>query len=67
MENNFIKSKRKIQVADVIRIMLKFIQYQPEVIDVLQDMPFGEAFGCVFYVGLIIYQWFDYIIRQHPV
>lgn len=55
-----------VVVVNVIRIMLKFIQYYPEVMDALHDMPLCEALGCSFYAGLIIYQWLDYIKRQHP-
>lgn len=67
MKNTFLKlTKCVVWIVDIIRIMLKFIQYYPEVMDTLNGMPLWEAFGCVFYVGIIIYQWLDYIKRQHP-
>lgn len=66
MEKSFIKSRRKVQVADVIRIMLKFIQYYPEVMDALKCMPCLEALGLILYVGSIVYLWIDYIKYQHP-
>ena len=67
MKNTFLKlTKCVVWIVDIIRIMLKFIQYYPKVVDVLQSMPPWEAFCIILYVGIIIYQWNNYIKLQHP-
>lgn len=64
MKNFSVLLKEYVEVVfGAINVTLKFY---PEVMEIFKDMPFAEALGCVLYIGLIIYLWYDYIKSQHP-
>lgn len=64
----FIKVLKKYSsIADRMRKAAMFVQDYPEIVEVLQDMPFLEVVGCTVYVWIIVYIWKDFLREEFPI